>query len=139
MGKLTLDTDMVIASLLGKDTNAETVQKITKRLDKIVMPWSLNNSSPADHVRCLASGREIAIVTARLGGFAWPHRPWEHGWGYRVSGMGSHHLSGISTIAGTGHVGNSVEECASTALENARTTVDLFLQREFPNLIYLED
>lgn len=146
MSKLTLDTDLVIESLLGRNTNAEIVDKVREKLRRIVLPWRKDGCLPPKYERVLADGRRVGLVDSFLGGYGNAHRPRFHGWGFKGNnpcGQGAC-ISGIEKaelLGGHPDEDDMTEaqwkEAEEAALSRAKGEVDAFLRREFPDLVLL--
>ncbi len=146
MNELDVDIDAVLSTLLGKKTTPEIVDKVCVKLKTIVLPWRTNDWGPPQWVRMTAAGRQVGLVDSHLGGFGDPHRPVNHGWGYKglhESGQGAS-LSGIVKVAGdmsTDPVRD--KEMKAQAVINARLSameiVDTFIREKLPHLHLLED
>ena len=143
-----VDIDAALNSLLGKSTTAEIVDKIREKLKSIVLPWRKNNWSPPQWVRMTADGKQVGLVDSWLGGYGSPHRPREHGWGYKGDSPRGHGqcTSGIVEVDTanlvTDQAGVNVEElkkCEENARLDAMQRVDEFLRQNFPGLILLEE
>jgi hypothetical protein len=135
---LTLDSTMLIDILLGKDTTPEVVDMIRARLEKLVLPWRPNSSSPCDYVRTTALGREVAIITARLGGYGDSHYPRHHGWGYGTAAMGQC-IRGIERVDfKPTDSEKTIAAAERVALLAAMTRVDQFLVKELGHTLLHE-
>ena len=132
-----IDIDSALTTLLGKSTTPEIVDKIREKLKTIVLPWRKNDWSPPQWVRMTATGMQVGLVDSWLGGYASPHSPREHGWGYKANsptGQGQC-TSGIMEVPKSMSMSTNVEG----ARLDAMMLVDEFLRKNFPSLILLEE
>ncbi len=133
--------DIVNEVLSREHATAEAVRAIQKRLKQIVMPWSPDGCIPHGYVRRLGTGEVVGEVSARLGGFANPHRPREHGWGYEGTnprGQGAC-TSGIVEVRWAENFEEfEIKEAEIAARDEAMSIVDSFLISEFPDLVVLK-
>jgi len=139
MSQLTISTDLVLNSLLGKDSNVEVVKEIQERLKKLCTPWEKDGSTPAGFVRKNGLGQVLGVVDARLGGYGDPHRPHKHGWGYegrnpRGQGAWERGLLKVDTdqlVLDAPENKSAIQACEEQTKLEAMKIVDDFLVREF--------
>lgn len=143
MAMLTLDSDTIIKTLLGKEPSVEIVDALRERLKKIVLPWRRDGSSPPRWVRLTGDGKQVGIVDAWLDGYGDPGAPWIHGWGYKASGPSGY---GVCTKGIVHHErdgllreGLTKEQNAYEDMTTAMARVDSFLMRECPFMTLLHE
>ena len=99
-----------------------SILEAQKVLNKVVLPWAPDSSSPPRFVRVNGLGRQVAIVTSWLGGFGDAHGGTD-GWGYK------------SCPGGQGQSTSGIE----ATKEEAMAVIDAFLAKYSPSLTVLND
>ena len=111
------DTNIIGIDLL----NPKSISVVQERLKKIFLPWEPDDSCPPRYVRKDGMGEQVAIVDSWLGGYAEPHTPELHGWGYSSCPLGQ---------------GSSCRGIRKSKM-GAMQAVDEFLASSFEDLGYL--
>jgi len=123
----------------GLFSTTDGVYEVANRLQTVALPWAPNGSVPPDYERKLGTGEVVGLVSPSLGGFQWPHRPWEHGWGVKVSvpkcGTGFTHIETVDTTGAESEA--DLRDLAAKARDRAMERADAFLRKEYPGLTLL--
>jgi hypothetical protein len=80
------------------------------RKEKVALPWEKDGSVPPKYIRKNVLGEVVAKADRFLGGYANPHKPDRHGWGWRAEELP--------------HVGDGIEK----TLEKAKKRADTWLK-----------
>lgn len=146
MTTLTLDSKLLIETLLGKDTTPEIVDMLRTKLRLIVLPWRPDGCMPPKFERVTALGDRVALVDGWLGGYGQPHEPRHHGWGYSggvsALGYGGTCVRGVVKVELPGGqilTEKAIKQAEHAAMLSAMKIVDDFIRKERPGTILLDE
>lgn len=132
MTTLTLDSKVLIDTLLGKDTTPEVVDALRAKLKTIVLPWRPDGCMPPKFERVNGLGQQVAVVDGWLGGYGSPHEPHHHGWGYSASNGQGHCIRGIKKVIYDGTATEKeIQAAERAARDEIMDEVDAFLKKQF--------